>query len=160
MRWHMSGFSTEHMSGLSTQHLSSVSTRHMSSVSTQHMSYVPKPQFGPRIGSPWLGVGSNSARMNRTASRNLSKPLPALREPVFGPKTKKHAKCIDKLPINRPSGCYVVTVLLQLPCGAFLLPEYIAPSPLCREPLPEHKSWQRRLRSRGSRSGTVPSMTW
>ena len=55
----------------------------------QHTSYVPKPQFWPRIGSPWLGLSSNSARMNPTASRNLFKPLPALREPISGPKYRK-----------------------------------------------------------------------
>ncbi len=55
----------------------------------QHMSYVPKPQFWSRIGSPWLGLGSNLARMNPTASRNLFKPFPALREPIFGPNNKK-----------------------------------------------------------------------
>ena len=53
------------------------------------MPYVPKPQFWPRIGSPWLDLGPNSARMNPTASRNLFKPLPPLREPVSGPKYKK-----------------------------------------------------------------------
>ncbi len=58
----------------------------------QHMSYIPKPQFWSRIGSPWLGLGSNLARMNPTASRNLFKRLPALREPVFGPKSKKNVK--------------------------------------------------------------------
>ena len=30
--------------------------------------------------------------MNPTASRNLFKPLPALREPVSGPKSKKNVK--------------------------------------------------------------------
>ena len=53
------------------------------------MSYVPKPQFWSRIGSPWLGLSSNLARMNPTASRNLFKPLPALREPISGPKYSK-----------------------------------------------------------------------
>ena len=55
----------------------------------QHMSYVPKPQFWSRIGSPWLGLGPNSARTNPTTPRNLLKPLPPLREPVSGPKYKK-----------------------------------------------------------------------
>ena len=67
----------------------------------QHMSYVPKPQFWSRIGSPWLGSGSNSARTNPTASRNLLKILPALRQPVFGPKSKK-TSIYGKLPIKRP----------------------------------------------------------
>ncbi len=52
---------------------------------SQHMAYVPKPYFWSRIGSPWLGLSSNSARMNPTASKNLFKPLPALREPSWGP---------------------------------------------------------------------------
>ena len=57
----------------------------------QHMAYVPKPHFWSRIGSPWLGLGSNLARMNPTASRDLLKPLPALREPIFGPKSQKNS---------------------------------------------------------------------
>ncbi len=56
----------------------------------QHMSYVTKPSFWSRIGSPWLRLGSNLARMNPTASRNLLKPLPALREPISGPKFRKN----------------------------------------------------------------------
>ncbi len=64
------------------------------------MSYVPKPQFWSRIGSPWLGLGSNLARMNPTASRDLLKPLPALREPIFGPKSQK-TKYMAKLPAAR-----------------------------------------------------------
>ena len=56
------------------------------------MSYIPKPYFWSRIGSPWLGLGSNSARMDPTAYRNLFKPLPALREPIFGPKISKYLK--------------------------------------------------------------------
>ncbi len=59
-------------------------------------SYVPKPYFWSRIGSPWLGLGSNSARMDPMASRNSFKPLPALREPISGPKSKKEKT--DPLP--------------------------------------------------------------
>ncbi len=42
------------------------------------------------MGSPWLSLSSNSARMNPTASRNLFKPLPALREPIFSTKSQTH----------------------------------------------------------------------
>ncbi len=49
--------------------------------------------FGPRIGSPWLRLSSNSARMNPTASRNILTPLPALHEPVSGPKSKQNLRC-------------------------------------------------------------------
>ena len=42
-----------------------------------------------RLGSPLLRLGSNLARMNPMASRDLLKPLPALREPIFGPKSLK-----------------------------------------------------------------------
>ena len=51
-------------------------------------SRVQNPQKLSRMGSPWLRLSSNSARMNPTASRNLFKPLPALREPIFGPKSQ------------------------------------------------------------------------
>ncbi len=67
------------------------------------MSNVPKPKFWSRIGSPWLRSGSNSARTNPTASRNLLKPLPPLREPVSGPKYQKPENCKTKIPINPPS---------------------------------------------------------
>ena len=55
-----------------------------------------------RIGSPWLRLGSNSARMNPTASRNLFKPLPALREPISGPKyrTKNQGSAAWAKPLN------------------------------------------------------------
>ena len=66
------------------------------------MSYVPKPQFWLRIGSPWLGLGPNSARMDPTTSRNLLKPLPPLREPVSDPKYQKPENC-KKIPINPPT---------------------------------------------------------
>ena len=46
---------------------------------------VQNPQKLSRMGSPWLRLSSNSARMNPTASKNLFKPLPALREPTWGP---------------------------------------------------------------------------
>ena len=74
------------------------------------MSNVPKPYFWSRIGSPWLRLGSNLARMNPTASRNLLKPLPALREPISGPKFQQKSKYIAKLPINRPfkAAIYVI----------------------------------------------------
>ncbi len=78
------------------------------------MSYVPKPQFAPRLGSPRLGLSSNSARMNPTASRNLLKPLPPLREPISGPKSGKKSTYIDKLPINRASGRYVRNAVAYL----------------------------------------------
>ena len=67
----------------------------------QHMSYVPKPYFWSRIGSPWLGLGSNSARMDPAAYRNLFKPLPALREPIFGPKISKYLS-VRHDPSRRP----------------------------------------------------------
>ena len=66
------------------------------------MSYVPKAYFGSRIGSPWLGLGPNSARMNPVPPRNLLKPLPPLREPASGPKYKKSENC-KRIPINPPS---------------------------------------------------------
>ena len=66
------------------------------------MSNVPKPYFWSRIGSPWLRLGPNSARTNPTASRNLLKNLPALREPVSGPKYQKPENW-EKNPINHPS---------------------------------------------------------
>ena len=67
------------------------------------MSYVPKPQFLPRIGSPWLGLSSNSARMNPMASRHLFKPLPALLEPAFGPKSQKKLKNSQNILTNSRS---------------------------------------------------------
>ena len=75
------------------------------------MSYVPKPQFWPRIGSPWLGLSSNSARMNPTASRNLFKPLPALREPIFGP-TSQNTSIYGQTPDQPPfkGGRYLIQV--------------------------------------------------
>ncbi len=63
-------------------------------------------QFWPRIGCPWLGLSSNSARMNPTASKNLLKPLPALCEPIFGPKSKK-ASIYSQTPDQPPQ---------RLPC--------------------------------------------
>ncbi len=69
------------------------------------MSYVPKPQFWSRIESPWLGLGSNSARMNPTASRNLLKNLPALREPVSGPKSQQKKR--PNSPLTPSKGPYL-----------------------------------------------------
>ena len=50
-------------------------------------------------------MGSNLARMNPTASRNLLKPLPALREPTSGrkfPKNDKNRKSEEKTRIYSP----------------------------------------------------------
>ncbi len=53
-------------------------------------SRVQNPLKISRMGSPWLRLSSNSARMNPTASKNLFKPLPALREPIFSTKSQTH----------------------------------------------------------------------
>ncbi len=52
------------------------------------MSYVPKPQFWPRIRSPWLGLGSNLARMNPMASRNRFNPSRPSSSPFSAPRIK------------------------------------------------------------------------
>ncbi len=59
--------------------------------------------------------------MNPTASRDLFKPLPALREPVSGPKSKKKQKIGPQqlhpplTPIGSGRDLHTVTVVLQLP---------------------------------------------
>ena len=50
------------------------------------------------MGSPWLRLSSNSVRMTPMASRDLFKPLLALREPIFGPKSQKTSKKHKKSP--------------------------------------------------------------
>ena len=72
------------------------------------MSYVPKPYFWSRIGSPWLRLGSNLARMNPTASRNLLKPLPALREPISVPKFRKQIPIYRQTPDQPPQRLFII----------------------------------------------------
>ena len=96
------------------------------------MSYVPKPYFWSRIGSPWLGLGSNLARMNPTASRNLFKPLPALREPISGPKYRKQnqGSAAWAEPLNAPrrgsatpsTACQITRAVRRTPCKTNAMP--------------------------------------
>ncbi len=66
------------------------------------------------MGSPWLRLSSNSARLNPTASRNLLKPLPALREPISGPKFQKNLNISPNSRSTAPAAAMLILHLFLL----------------------------------------------
>ncbi len=79
------GLNKSNVLGLNESNLLLLNTTQLSQVSVLHSS-------GTRSWSPWVTTGSYSARMKRTASRYLFKPLPDLQEHFFRQKKSKLKK--------------------------------------------------------------------